>query len=464
MSKPLFKPLLLSLLCAAALTGCQIKPDSTADFAGSIAKQEGVVSTKQNQLIDYKSFFKDEHLQQYISAALQHNHDVAIAQLNLAKVQAIYQLEQADAWPQVMASAGQTRTGLAQSQGGGINQQAEVAVGITAFELDFFGKQQNLTEQALQQFYASEQAVQVTQLRIIAEVANAYTQVQANQQQWQIAKETVENQQASLTIISEKARLGAVSELDLAQTSAQLASAKTEQIRLARQLALAQNALQILLGNKQVNAANLPSIAPELASIDTQAFADGLPASLLAQRPDLRQAEHQLQAAEANIAHARTAFFPSISLTSKVGSASNELNGLFDSGSGAWVFSPSIQLPIFDGGRNNANLAQSQVARDIVLADYQHSIRQAFREVRDALIERSSYQQQLQSQTELLEHLATSYRLAQARYQAGADSYLQVLDAQRSWYNGKQQHIQLQQANLTAQISLFKALGGGMQP
>lgn len=450
--------LLLSLVCAAVLSACQINPATH-----SVAVQEPDVVQSTFTAVNYQQFFTDPALKAYLRTALAHNHDVAIAQLNLAKVKTLYQLEQAAQVPQLNVSGNQQRIGRSQSQGGGITQQTDLSVGFSAFELDFFGKQANLTQQALAQFYATEQALQVTQLQVITQVANAYVLVRTSEQQVTIAQETLNNQQATLALITKQWQLGAASELTLAQAKAQVATVRADHIRGQRQLTLAQQALAILLGGAALPPATTPWSA-ELMHAALPQFADGLPASLLQQRPDLRQTELQLQAAEANIAHARAAFFPSIRLTTQVGSASQDLDGLFDSGSGAWVFNPSLQLPIFDGGKNQAQLQQTQIDRDIVLQNYQQSIRQAFREVRDAITERSSYQQQLQAQTELLEQLATSYHLANARYQAGAESYLQVLDAQRSWYNGKQQLIALQQANLSADISLFKALGGGMTP
>jgi outer membrane protein, multidrug efflux system len=235
-------------------------------------------------------------------------------------------------------------------------------------------------------------------------------------------------------------------------------SARVDIARYTGQVAQDENVLNLLVGlpvPAELLAGDLGAVA-----VMKDIMAD-LPSEVLQRRPDILQAENQLKAANANIGAARANFFPRITQTTSIGTTSNELSGLFGSGSGAWSFAPQIILPIFDAGRNRANLNVAKADRDIFLTQYEKAIQVAFREVADALAQRGTVEDQLEAQQSLVDATAASYRLSEARYFSGIDSHLTVLDAQRSLYTSQQDLITIRLARLTNLLTLYKALGGG---
>ena len=275
----------------------------------------------------------------------------------------------------------------------------------------------------------------------------------------ELAKETLTSQQESLSLTQKSFDLGATSSITLEQLKSTVATAKVDIATYKRLLKRDKSALDLLVG-KPVPADLLPT--KDLTNlISMPEVPVGLPSDLLSQRPDIKAAEHLLLAANANIGIARAAFYPSISLTANAGTASSDLSGLFDSGSGTWSFVPSISLPIFNMGRNQASLDVAKADQEIAVATYQQKIQTAFREVADALADREGYQEQLKALDMLISSRQITFDLSKMRYEKGADSYLQVLDAQRTWYGAQQQLISGQQAYLASQINLYKALGGG---
>jgi len=332
-------------------------------------------------------------------------------------------------------------------------------VGITSYELDIWGKVRNQSAQALQNLYSTELSQYSTQVSLISELANAWLSYATDLQLLELAKETLTSQQESLSLTQKSFDLGATSSITLEQLRSTVATAKVDIATYKRLLKRDKSALDLLVG-KSVSADLLPN--KDLTNlISMPEVPVGLPSDLLSQRPDIKAAEHLMLAANANIGIARAAFYPSISLTANAGSASSDLSGLFDSGSGTWSFVPTISLPIFNMGRNQANLDVAKADQEIAVATYQQKIQNAFREVADALADREGYQEQLSALDMLISSRQITFDLSKMRYEKGADSYLQVLDAQRTWYGAQQQLIAGQQAYLASQINLYKALGGG---
>lgn len=461
------KTLSLSALAVVVLSACQLAPEQQAielpvpDAYASAAQGSGTAAAE----LHWQQFFNNPKLQQLIKLSLANNKDLQIAALNVQRVRALYQIEDSALYPSLDLNASGTRqrlpadlTGTGNAQ---INQQYSATVGITSYELDFWGKVRNQSEQALQQLYSTEQAQLSSQISLVSELANAWLTYAADQQLLELATHTLHSQQKTLELTEQSYHLGAASALTLQQVKSTVATAKVDIARYQRLVARDKNALDLLTGT-QVSADLLPD-QPLSKLLQLPELPAGLPSDLLQQRPDLKAAEHDLLAANANIGIAKAAFFPSISLTANAGSASAELDNLFKGGSGSWSFIPSINLPIFNMGRTQANLEVAEAQQQVALVTYQQKIQQAFREVSDGLADREGYAAQLQAQQDLANSNQQSFLLSEARFKQGADSYLQVLDAQRSWYSAQQQLISGQQALLASQISLYKVLGGGWQ-
>jgi multidrug efflux system outer membrane protein len=332
-------------------------------------------------------------------------------------------------------------------------------LGASAYELDLFGRVRNLSSQALEQFLATEQARRSTQISLVAEVTIAYLTWAADLERLALAGETLRSQSESYQMTQRRFELGAASALTLRQLQTSVESARVDVARYTGQVAQDRNALALLLGTTVPEA-----FAPDALGDALNALPElpaGVPSELLLRRPDLLQSEHQLKASTANIGAARAAFYPRISLTATAGSSSADLSGLFKAGSGSWSFIPQISLPIFDGGANQANLDSAVAGRDMAVAQYEKAIQIAFREVADALAQRSAVGDQLQAQDALVQASGEVLQMSQARFDRGVDSYLDVLDAQRSWYGARQTLIATRLARLTNGVTLYKVLGGG---
>jgi len=319
-----------------------------------------------------------------------------------------------------------------------------------------------MNERALEEYFATEEAQQSARIALIAETANAYLTYLADKKLLGITEDTLKSQQEAYDLIKKRYDLGTSSQLDLEQARTSVETARANRARYLRFVAQDRNALELLMGT-----------APDTAildalTLDTVELADnlpvGLPSAVLLERPDIRQAEHSLKAANANIGAARAAFFPAISLTGSAGFASESLSDLFKSGSSlAWSFIPSITLPIFEGGKNIANLDSATAGQKIAVAQYEKSIQTAFREVADELAARGTYTEQLAAQTALANATGNAYRISRARYDQGTDNYLSVLDSQRELYSAQQSEITVQQERLSNLVNLYKVLGGGKE-
>ena len=408
----------------------------------------------------WSEFFVDARLREVIAAALANNRDLRVAALQIERARALYQIQRAERWPTVDATAALDARGTPASlppQGQG-TRQYEGGIALSSFEIDFFGRVRNLGEQALQEFLATEQARRSVHISLVAEVANAYLTLAADLERLRLARSTLDSQQASYTLVGHRFELGAASQLDLRRAQTTVDAARADVARFTRVVAQDQNLLVLLVG-APLREQWLPdalAAVPSLADVPS-----GVPSQVLQRRPDILQAEHRLQAAHAVIGQARAAFFPSVTLTGFGGVASAELSQLFSGGAGAWSFVPRITLPIFDGGRNRANLRAAEVGREMALAEYERAIQLAFREVADALAARGTLGQQLDAQRSLVDAATDSQRLSDIRFREGAESYLAVLDAQRSRYAAEQDLIGLLLARLANQVTLYKALGGG---
>jgi len=460
---------LLSLALMTALTGCSLIPDYqrpdapvAGDWPQGEAYQQGAAQAFE-QTLGWREFFRDPALQQLIEVALENNRDLRVAALNVDAYRALYRIQRADLLPAVSADGAGTRSrtpgDLSMSGEPAISSQYSATFGVS-WELDLFGRLRSLRDQALEEFFASEAAQRSTQISLIASVANAWLTLQADQALLQVTRDTLKTYEESFGLTQRSFDVGVASALELRQARSAVDSARVSIEQYTRLVAQDRNALTLLLGQ------NLPAGLPSgdgLERTQLAALPVGLPSDLLQQRPDILQAEYQLRAVNASIGAARAAFFPRIGLTGAAGTASRELSGLFDGGSGYWSFSPSISVPIFNAGQLRANVDYAQISKNIQVAQYEKAIQTAFREVADGLAAQATYTRQVQAQRDLLETSEDYYNLAERRYRTGVDSYLTLLDAQRQLFSVQQQLISDRLAQMTSEVNLFKALGGGWQ-
>ena len=406
--------------------------------------------------IEWQRYFADARLRQLIEISLTNNRDLRVAILNIEQARAGYQIRRADELPTL--GAGFTAQRQPGASGGLVNSYA-VGLQVTGFELDFFGRVRSLSQAALAQYLATEEARKTVQITLVAAVASTYVGLLADDELLGVTRETLKTRDESLRLTKLKFDNGASSELDFRQAEQLLEGARATLAQTQRQRALDENALVLLLG--QALPAELP---PGLALASQQGVADlpaGLPSELLTRRPDVRSAEQQLLAANANIGAARAAFFPRIALTANAGTASTALGKLFKSGTWAITGTASVVETIFDSGRNQANLDVAKVNRDIAIAQYEKAIQTAFREVSDALAGRATLGEQLRAQAAQTNAAQVSFKLADLRYRNGAASYLDVLDAQRSLFSAQQGLVQVQALQAQNLMTLYKVLGGG---
>ncbi|WP_325985785.1 efflux transporter outer membrane subunit [Pseudomonas protegens] len=457
-------PLTLAAL-ALALGGCSLAPDyqrPTAPVAPQYPQGAAFAPAAGNPGADWQGLFQDPLLQQLIHSALQNNRDLRVAALNVAAYQAQYRIQRADLFPAVSAGVSGKRQRLPEQMTGSkalISSSYSANLGISAYELDFFGRIRSLSQQALMTYLSSEEARRSAQLSLVANVATAYLSWCADQELLELTRKTLAADEQSLRLTARNGSAGKISALDVAQARTSVDSARASLARYQRQVAQDLNNLTLLVG------APLPDALPRrgLAEGMLAQVPAGLPSDLLQRRPDILQAEYQLQAANANIGAARAAFFPSVSLTANAGSASKELSGLFKGGAGAWTFQPQINLPIFNAGSLRASLDYARLQKDISVAQYEKAIQTAFQEVADGLAARQTFQQQLSAQHSLVQASQDYYNLAEHRYRIGVDSNLVFLDAQRSLFSAQQGLINDRLAQLLAEVNLFRALGGAWE-
>ncbi len=451
---------LAPLALVLALTGCTSLAPHYQRPAAPVAAAfpDAPVSAATAQAassIAWQSYFADARLKQLIDLALVNNRDLRVAILNIEQARAAYQIRRADTLPTLnLAATGSRSPGANDS----IVSAYQVGLGVSAFELDLFGRVRNLSDAALAQFLATDEARKSTQISLISSVANTYLSLLADEELLELTRQTLAGREESLRLIQLKFDNGIVSKLDLQQGVSLVETARVVLAQQLRQRAQDANLLVQLVGQP------LPATLPATRTLAQTALGDlpaGLPSDLLAARPDIRAAEQQLIAANANIGAARANFFPRISLTASAGSASGELSGLFKGGSFGWTFAPQALLPIFDYGRNQANLASARVGNDIAVANYEKAIQVAFREVSDGLAGQATYAEQLRAQRRVAEAEADRFNLSDLRYKSGASSYLELLDAQRALFDAQRSAISANLLRLQNQVTLYRVLGGG---
>ncbi len=463
---------LCALAGVLAATGCSLAPRHetpplpvASAYPADTGRQPSAASNGPiAPEIAWRDYFADPQLRALIAQALENNRDLKSAVLRVAEARAAYGIQRADQFPTIAAGIDGSRTrtpadlsptGRALTAG-----QYQVGVGLAAWELDFWGRVRNLKEAALETYLATDEARRAATVSLIAQVADTYLALRELDERIALARQTIASREDSFRIFTRRFEVGAIARMDLVQVEVLLQQAQTLAAQLEQARAAQAHALTLLLGSP------LPPL-PQAGRLDDQAVLHnlrvGLPSEVLLQRPDILAAEHQLRVAGANIGVARAAFFPRITLTGSFGTASSELSGLFDSGSGAWRFLPSLSLPIFDAGRNRAALDLAEVRRNLAVVNYEKSVQAAFREVSDALSARHWLAKQVRLSQATLAAQAERARLARLRYDNGSAPYFEVLDAQRDLLAAEQQLVQTRRALLSSHVSLYAALGGGSQ-
>jgi multidrug efflux system outer membrane protein len=457
----------VALAAVCALSACSLAPNykrPDVDFTQTWSASTTAPGTAQLQDIPWELLYTDAHLRGLIRAAIESNHDLRIAMGRMEEVRALWGVQRADQLPSANISLG--RTGSLTPAGVGnisatpvrINRY-DANVNLVSFEVDFWGRVADLTQAAKSNYQASAEDQRVVHLGLVSDVANGYYLVQdlALRSQW--AAQTALGRQQWFDLTLRKQALGAASDVDVAAAQAALSAAQSDQLTTDRALQQARNALALLVGGR------LPADLPDALPLDAQnlslAWGANLPSDVLLRRPDVRAAELRLIAANANIGVARAAFLPRLQLTGGSGSASNSLNGLFDSGSRSWSFVPTLQMPLFDWGRTTGNLDVAEARKVQSVAAYEKTLQQAFREVADLLVARETLQQQLASQTSWVQSQQQRLRVMDVRYEQGAANQFDLLDVQRDCLNAQQARMQVLRQLLGTTAQLYKALGGG---
>jgi len=460
----MLRPALLTL--AITLGGCSLAPHYERPEAPVAADwQVADANGTRAQALDWQTFIVDADLRRAVDTALNNNRSLRQALLDIEAARAQSRIQRADRLPAINANASGNRQRLPadQSQTGRseVTSVYQVGLGLAEYEVDLFGRVRNLSESALETYLATEEATRATQISLIAEVIQAYLTRDGALRRKALVEQTLDSRLASLELVSRRREVGAATALDYQEAVGLAEQAKAERESTERQLRQADNALALLLGTPDAGQF-LPS-TPRDELMVLQDIAPGTSSELIERRPDILASEHRLKARNADIGAARAAFFPRITLTGSVGSSSTELSGLFEGGSRAWSFAPTLSLPIFAGGRNRANLDLAEVRQDAAVADYEGTIQTAFREVADALAATDTLRREETARRALAESSRAAEVLAEARYRGGVDDHLRYLDAQRSSFNDQTTLIQISTDRQLALADLFRALGGGWQ-
>jgi len=454
------------------MAGCSLQPvyqrpaapvDVAYPTGEAYKASDGKIDSTPSSAVDtgWRDFLTDPRLQRLVEIALANNRDLRVAALNVAQMQAQYRIQRAAQFPQIGAFSdlASARTPASVSPTHAVDVTHDYSVGASvAWELDFFGRLQSLKDQALQQYFATAQARKAFEILLVAEVADEYLTLLADDELMSVTQKTLDSAQASYKLALIQFQAGTGTELSVSQAETVVEQARTNYAAQVRARAQAENALVLLLGQP------LPADLPAPIALDAEALTDipaDLPSDLLTRRPDIMQAEATLRGANANIGAARAAFFPSISLTGSVGTESAALAGLFKAGSLAWSFLPSITLPIFSAGKLKAELDVATVQKDIDIAQYEKAIQTAFREVADGLAARGTYDDEVASLDRYTQAEQHSLDLSELRFRGGIDTYLNVLTAQTALYDAQLTQVSVRLARLTNLVDLYRSLGGG---
>lgn len=458
MSLPRMK-MLTTLAAALALAGCTSLIPKYERPAAPVAAEFPYPSAQNGtsaEQLPWEQFFPDPRLRAAIAASLRNNRDLRIAVLNIAQARAQYNIQNSQRYPTVTAGLDASRAPSTINGQQVTTLQANLA--LSSWEIDFFGRIASLSQSALEQYLATEEGRNAAQMALVANVASTWLSLAADEELLQITRDTLQGREESLRLTRLRFENGASSEIDFRLAQSLYESARATLAQQDRQRANDINALALVVG-EPVSPDYVVGVTTE--GVHLPDVPAGVPSEVLVRRPDVRQAEHQLLSANADIGAARANFFPRISLTAGIGSASSDLTGLFRAGSWGYTVAPSLLQPIFDAGRNRATLESARVSRDIAVAQYERAIQQAFRDVADALAGRATFDNQVDAQARVVEAETVRYRLARLRYDNGVASYLDLLDAQRSLFTAQQTLVQTRLARLQNQVQLYRSLGGG---
>lgn len=467
------RPVVAAAVAAALLSACNLAPtyqQPAGIVPETVANQTGTPVQASEAALSYaqaQTWIQSPSLREVLALALSHNRDLRVALDSMEKARAQYGITRADLLPSITAQGQGTRSrssaDLSSSGQSTVSEQYTAQLGFTSYEIDFWGRVRNLSEAGLQAFLQSEENQRNVHIGLVADVSNAWLTLAADLARLQLAQDTLASREKAYELTRRMFEIGSTSGLVLAQNMSTVETARADVAAYTSQVARDRNALQLLVGGT-VPAQLLPS-AQTLAVNDANNLAllpapQDLPSSVLLQRPDVLAAEHNLRAMHANIGAARAALFPSITLTGSVGSGSRELDALFGGGTSTWSFMPQIKLPIFEGGRLRAGVQVAEANQRIALSQYEKAVQTAFKEVADALADRAQWGERLGAQTGMVFATQKAFDLSDARFQAGVDNYLTVLDAQRSLYAAQQTLISLRLSEQINRVTLWKALGG----
>ncbi|EBD2439313.1 TPA: Cu(I)/Ag(I) efflux RND transporter outer membrane protein [Salmonella enterica] len=458
----MFKLKQLAISMVLILTGCVSlapeyeRPALPVPQQFSLSRNSLVSTSAGYQDTGWKTFFTDPQVRSLIAEALKNNPDLKIATLKVREARAQYNVTNAERFPQLNASSDASYQGGVKDSSTTMNKYA---AGLDLrFDLDFFGKLKNMSEADRQKYFASQEAERNVHILLISNVSQSYYNQQVALAQLKISREMLQNYQQSYAFVEQQLVTGATTVLALEQARGVIESIRAEIARREGQLAQANNALQLLLGTYN----SLPVTGTDgRADLNPVKLPPNLSSAVLLQRPDIMEAEHQMKAANANIGVARAAFFPFISLTSGLSVSSSDLSNLFVPGNGMWNFVPKVELPIFNAGRNQANLTLAKLRQQQSVVNYEQKIQAAFKEVADALSLRDSISGQIAAQERYLESLKITLQRARRLYSSGAVSYIEVLDAERALFTTQQALLDLKYSQQVNEIKLFTALGGG---
>lgn len=474
--KQLVKPSLLTVLIAAAISGCSMAPryhQPNVEMAENFP-HANVNNQRAGRVVapdlGWEDYFADQRLKEIIGLALDNNRDLRIAALNVEAVRAQYVISRADRLPALGANGNGGRSRVARdlsairdAYGNQLSYIAEsynVGLGVTAFELDLFGRVKSLSDAALNQYFQQRQVRDSTQISLIASVAKAYFNERIAQAQIDLSSRVLKSREQSKRLTDLQFKAGVISQVEVDVAVSQIEAARADYAAAQQAKEQAHNALTLLVGKPLPD--NLPAAAPLSQQFVNAELPVGLPSTILYQRPDVRAAEFALKSANANIGAARAAFFPRISLTGSIGSGSNDIGHLFNGPNRTWSFAPQITLPIFTWGQNKGNLDLATARKNIAVAQYEQTVQAAFRDVADALVARDALKQQYQAKLRGEHAQVNRYKLTQMRYKHGISSSLELLDAERDSYSAQQAVLQIQQTLLENRADIYKALGGGL--
>ena len=450
----------LSAIALGLMTSaCNLAPPLGSTSADVSARFPGKAGGEVSADIAWQKFFTDPRLRKLVATALANNRDLRIAALNVEQARAQYGISRAELFPSVGGTVSAERQRSLGQNGGSSTEEDrfDVKVGMVSYELDLFGKIRNRNQSALEDYFATDAARVAAQISLVAQIANQYLAERALQEQIALSQQTYDGFNAAYDLMQKRFNSGTVSELELSSMEVQRQTANVDLAAFRQRVGEIQNSLVFLCGGA------LPSL-PNGRSLDQALVADvkaGVSSDLLWRRPDIREAEHQLRAANANIGVARAQLFPSVSLTAEGGSASTSLSKLFGSGSGTWLFAPQVDIPIFSAGKNIAGIKFVETSKQVAVANYEKSIQNGFREVADGLAGRSGLDERIAATAKLIAAQEKRTRLATVRYDQGVDSYFEVLNANLDLFNARQRLIQLRLSRAINSVNLYKALGGG---